>query len=47
MIKSSFEIEPLINHYAVRLLISDWDGFFNNYYLYHDTNGTKKWSMFL
>ena len=23
--------------------ISDWDGFFNNFYLYHDPGKTKKW----
>jgi hypothetical protein len=28
------------------MLISDWDGFFNNYYLYHDLHGTGKWSFF-
>jgi len=43
LIKREFAVEPLVNHYAVRLLISDWDGFFNNFYLYHDTGKTKKW----
>ena len=28
------------------MLISDWDGFFNNYYLYHDLHGTGKWTFY-
>ena len=46
MIRREFDVEQLLNHYAVRMLISDWDGFFNNYWLYHDLHGTKKWTLF-
>jgi hypothetical protein len=28
------------------MLISDWDGFFNNYFLYHDLSGTGKWTFY-
>lgn len=46
VIKKEFDVEEMINHYAVRTILSDWDGFFNNYYLYHDTGRTKKWMLF-
>jgi hypothetical protein len=28
------------------MCISNWDGFFNNDFTYHDVNGTKKWEMY-
>jgi hypothetical protein len=28
------------------MCIQNWDGFFNNYFTYHDVNGTKKWEMY-
>ncbi len=28
------------------MLLSDWDGFFNNYWLYHDIKGTGKWTFY-
>jgi hypothetical protein len=46
LIRREFAVEQVINHYAVRTLISDWDGFFNNYWLYHDINGTGKWTFY-
>jgi hypothetical protein len=46
LIKREFDVEEVISHYAVRALISDWDGYFNNYYLYHDINGSKKWTFY-
>ncbi|MCC6235624.1 MAG: CotH kinase family protein [Verrucomicrobiales bacterium] len=46
IIRREFDTEQVINHYAVRTLLSDWDGFFNNYFLYHDVEGTKKWTFF-
>jgi hypothetical protein len=46
LIKREFDVGQVINHYAIRLIASDWDGFFNNYYLYHDLHGTKKWLFF-
>ena len=45
-IKKTFDAEEMVNLYATRTILSDWDGFFNNYYLYHDTGKTGKWSMF-
>lgn len=46
LIKREFDAGEMINHYAARMVICDWDGFFNNYYLYHDLKGTKKWMLF-
>jgi hypothetical protein len=46
LIRREFDVEQVLNHYAVRMLISDWDGFFNNYWLYHDVNGTGKWTFY-
>ncbi|MCK6500196.1 MAG: CotH kinase family protein, partial [Nitrospira sp.] len=46
VIRRAFDVEQVIGHYAVRMLISDWDGFFNNYFLYHDVKGTKKWTFY-
>jgi hypothetical protein len=45
-IKKTFDVQEMINLYAVRTILSDWDGFFNNYFLYHDTGKTGKWMMF-
>src|SRR5207248_1329233 len=46
LIKKEFDVEEVINHYAVRTILSDWDGFFNNYFLYHTTGKNKKWLLF-
>jgi hypothetical protein len=46
LIRREFDVEQVLNHYAVRMLISDWDGFFNNYWLYHDVKGTGKWTFY-
>jgi hypothetical protein len=46
LIRREFDVEQVISHYAVRMLISDWDGFFNNYFLYHDLRGTGKWTFY-
>ena len=45
-IKKHFDAAEVAGHYAVRTVLSDWDGFFNNYFLYHDTGGTGTWSLF-
>lgn len=46
LIRREFDVEEVIGHYAVRMLIADWDGFFNNYFLYHDLKGSKKWTFY-
>lgn len=44
-IETHFDVERVINYYATNLLLSHWDGYFNNYFLYHDTDKGGKWSM--
>jgi hypothetical protein len=46
LIRREFDVEQVVSHYAVRTLICDWDGFFNNYFLYHDLRGTGKWTFY-
>ncbi len=46
VIEQHFDVDQVINYYAVNLLLSHWDGFFNNYFLYHDSKGSGKWMLF-
>lgn len=46
VIKKNFDVEEVANYFAVNTALSYWDGFFNNYYTYHDAHGTGKWTMF-
>jgi hypothetical protein len=41
-IERRFQVAEFVNYYAVSMLIQNWDGFFNNYFLYRSpgTNGT-------
>jgi len=45
-IQKHFNVEEFINYFAVNMCISNWDGFFNNYFTYHDINGTEKWEIY-
>jgi spore coat protein CotH len=45
-IQKNFNVEEMVNYYAVNMCIQNWDGFFNNYWLYHDTGRTGKWEMY-
>jgi hypothetical protein len=46
VIKKNFDVEQVINYFAVNMLLSHWDGYFNNYFTYHDVKGTGKWTMY-
>ncbi len=46
VIEQHFDVDQIINYYAVNLLLSHWDGFFNNYFLYYDEGGRGKWSLY-
>jgi hypothetical protein len=46
VIQRHFNVEEVINYFAVNMCISNWDGFFNNYFTYHDTDGGGKWEMY-
>jgi hypothetical protein len=45
-IKKHFNVEQVINYFAVNTCLSHWDGFFNNYFAYHDAAGSGKWEMY-
>jgi hypothetical protein len=46
VIRKQFDVEQVINYFAVNTLLSHWDGFFNNYFTYHDIAGTGRWTMY-
>jgi hypothetical protein len=45
-IQKNFNVDEFTGYYAVSMCVENWDGFFNNYYLYHDEKGTGKWEMY-
>lgn len=46
VIKKRFDVPQFATYYAVNMVLSNWDGYFNNHYLYHDTHGTGKWTIY-
>ena len=46
VIQDNFNVREFVNYYAVNMVLSDWDGFFNNFFTYHDTLGTGKWDIY-
>ncbi|MCF7765398.1 MAG: CotH kinase family protein [Verrucomicrobia bacterium] len=46
IIRQHFDVDQVVNYFAVNMVLSHWDGFFNNYFTYHDTRGSGKWLMF-
>ena len=46
VIEKNFNVPEMINYYAVNLCIQNWDGFFNNYFIYHDVGKTGKWEIY-
>ena len=44
-IKKQFDVEQVINYFAVNMLLSHWDGFMNNFFAYHDYSGTGRWML--
>ncbi len=46
LIKKHFDVEQVINYFAVNMLLSHWDGFMNNFFAYHDHSGSGKWMLF-
>ncbi|MES2573115.1 MAG: CotH kinase family protein [Verrucomicrobiota bacterium] len=45
-IQKQFNVEEFINYFAVNMCIQNWDGFHNNYFLYHDTEGSGRWEIY-
>lgn len=46
VIQKHFNVEQVINYFAVNLVLSHWDGFFNNYFTFHDLAASGKWEMY-
>ena len=44
-IQQNFDVNQVANYFAVNSLISHWDGFFNNYFLYFEPE-EKKWQLY-
>ena len=45
VIRNNFDVEQVATHFAVNMVLSHWDGFFNNFYTYHDTK-RGRWQMY-
>ncbi|MFM8357472.1 MAG: CotH kinase family protein [Verrucomicrobiota bacterium] len=45
-LRKNFDVDEVAAYFAVNMVLSHWDGFFNNYFTYHDSAGTGKWLMF-
>ena len=45
-IRENLNVEEFINYFAVNMCIQNWDGFHNNYFVYHDTEGTGRWEIY-
>ena len=46
VIRKNFDVEEVATYFAVNTVLTHWDGFFNNYFAYHDAIGSGKWSMY-
>ncbi|HKB40100.1 MAG TPA: CotH kinase family protein [Gemmataceae bacterium] len=46
VIKKHFDVEQVVNYFAVNMVLSHWDGYFNNYFTYHDVRSSGKWTMY-
>lgn len=45
-IRANFNVEEFAGYYAVNMCIENWDGFFNNHFIYHDAEDTGKWEIY-
>ncbi len=46
VIQSNFNVDQVATYFAVNMVLSHWDGFFNNYFTYHDRKGGGKREMY-
>ncbi len=45
VIQEHFDVEQVASYFAVNMILSHWDGFFNNYFAYRDPK-RDQWMMF-
>lgn len=46
VIAKHFNVDQVATYFAVNMVLSHWDGFFNNYFTYHDRKGSGKWEIY-
>jgi hypothetical protein len=46
VIESRFNVEEFASYFAASMCLSNWDGFFNNYFVYHDVEGSGLWEIY-
>lgn len=46
LIEKNFDVKQVATYFAVNMVLSHWDGYFNNYFTYHDRHGSGKWTMY-
>lgn len=45
LIQQHFKVEEMASYFAVNMCIQNWDGFWNNYFAYHDLEPGGKWEL--
>jgi hypothetical protein len=45
VIQDNFDVQQVATYFAVNMVLDHWDGYFNNYFTYHDPK-TGKWQMY-
>lgn len=45
-IQKDFNVEVFVNYFAVNMCVQNWDGFFNNYFVYRDIKPGSKWEIY-
>ncbi len=45
-IETHLAVDEIIDYFVGCQLISDWDGYFNNHFVYHDMFGSRQWYIF-
>lgn len=45
-IQQHFNVDEMIDYFAVNMCIQNWDGFWNNYYAYQSPRAGGKWEVF-
>lgn len=45
-IREHFNVAEFASYYAANMCLSNWDGFFNNHYVYHDVGDSGRWEVY-
>lgn len=46
IIQENFNVDRVADYFALNMILSHWDGFFNNHFVYHDLKGKNKWEIY-